>query len=161
MNGEIQHWETSPAVVVSVLTATAQKKTKNPRDATENWHLPLMWLKSISKGCNTAYETKTCPMVQPHCQYFDYYIPLLKNKPTHSFHHQSLQHEAWKNNYTKNLRFVPLRVAQEIQLVHVIWEILFIHLMYRNKDKDQFQKCEDKSSSVWSWSSDIKKHYNS
>lgn len=50
-------------------------------------------------------------MVQPHCQYFDYYTPLLTNKATHSFHHQSLEHEAWKNNYTNNSKTVLLRVV--------------------------------------------------
>lgn len=52
-------WTETFITVVSALTATAQKKAKNnQRDATEKWHFALMWLKSISKGCNMAYERK-------------------------------------------------------------------------------------------------------
>lgn len=119
MHVEIQHWETSPALDWNVHHSCFCSNCHSPKENQEqpkrcHWEVTLfidvtkMHLKRLQ---HSIWNTNRAQSIQPHCQYFDYYTPLLKNKPTHSFHHQSLQHEAWKNIYTQNLRFVLLKVV--------------------------------------------------
>lgn len=87
MHVEIQHWEISPALDWNIYHSGFCTNCHSPKESQEqpkrcHWEVTLGIdvTKKHFKRLQHSLWNKTGCMIQPHCQYFDYYTPLLKKQ---------------------------------------------------------------------------------